>query len=355
MKKSFVFMVCIATVFFLYGCEKEQSEVKKDNPAIDGAIQFNSTAQGISTKTGYSGDLYTEGDNQYERIDWIADDRVGIISPQISAGQYEYKVTSKKTSDRRSTAEFEYAGEGTAMRWTDDFGTFAFYGMYPYSQNQFSYQSSEAVASFSLPQNQVPFSGSWEGNVYVAKANPAYMFMTAYTDKERTQQDPNPSVTLPFLILPTVLEFTISGADDMKVKSVGLFTDDNDLCGNLSATISDGSYPACTLGNGVKSVSMSAFSNEEYISIPKGKYLTFTFFLSPVVDQTNITFRITMDYNSIESEVTNLLRVSGTPYVFQKHRKYNVTGLVVPNSIKWTIRETTMVTPWNNEDIVDLN
>lgn len=355
MKINVSCLLCLLSALYLFaGCNKSEGisqdvnkEPQKEEekvPAEKVVVEFGSSTSGSGTKTAYSDEKYFDEGLYFYRVSWLENDRVGILSPEISASQSLYSVKSPENNGRYSTAKFKAVDAGSALCWGEP-GDYTFYGMYPYSEGCLT---SDGKAEFSLPQDQTPDSEQWSGDSYVASPNPDYMFMTAGTCVAKSREVRSPKVTLPFVMLPTVLRFKISGAADMTVKSISLISGSDNLCGSLSAAITaGGGFPTCVSDNGQTSVSMT-FNGGGHASIAKGKYLEFSFFLLPIKDLSNLTFRIALDYDSVESVVSTSLKVGGQAYVFNPHKRYDVEGLVIPNAVKWTIREMAMVTPWTD-------
>lgn len=116
-------------------------------PSSSAAIRFGGrtgVGTGAGTKTTYSG-VVTDG---RERLDWVAGDRVAIVSPEakphISASQpyskAPYKIAGPKDSAYISKASLlnlpagEGGSTGNGLQW-DTQGTYQFYGMYPDSSS----------------------------------------------------------------------------------------------------------------------------------------------------------------------------------------------------------------------------
>ena len=79
MKQPFLAPLC-AGLFVLAGCTPGGWESPR---RFKGEITFTAhTYDNIKTKTGYSGDRLTENSVKYERIDWVAGDKIMLYCDQ---------------------------------------------------------------------------------------------------------------------------------------------------------------------------------------------------------------------------------------------------------------------------------
>ena len=143
MKQRITCMILLAgLVTMLAGCSEPF------NGKTAGQVSFTISAKSSpDTKTAYSGDLITENDKLYERIDWVAGDQiriyssnksqvgVGVVSnvsvPVDSVDHYDYTIGTVTANDRRSDATINKPAEGQGLTWINDPYGVWFYGTYP--------------------------------------------------------------------------------------------------------------------------------------------------------------------------------------------------------------------------------
>ena len=354
MKKHLIFWTL--AVIALSSCGKINSDGLYSRAYGEEVVfSLSNTSSPLKTKAEYSGDIDGEG---IERIDWVIGDVISVACAQAENTSFNYTVSSVTVDGHESDAELSHDPGETGLRWKDE-GIYNFYATSPVST---LFASGEAA--FTLPRRQAPSSESgWneDHTNFKAAVSSDYMQMTAKTSVEKEGEDPGDPVDLPFVMLPTVLEFTLKGEADMVVDSVKLESE-NWLTGEYQVHInqaeSPGSvFPSITLQSRLQKRSAA-------IGIRDGGYpveikaatettdaesLTFTFMLLPTKIQ-DLTFYLTRIVSGEPYTVKTELRYSDSYLsdeflTFDAHKKYLIKGMVVPESVKWEIEGEVIVTP----------
>ena len=302
-------------------------------------IQFGATAH---FENGNSGSTRTEyGDISGNKIEvnWVAgQDRLQIASPHTAGTEVaEYKVINAtggtdNVYTEESTAEtLERIGDA-GLQWTNNVD-YEFYAMYP-SHNQLAEVVEEidvkevglklgvdedgnqmgSMVGF-LPTSQNPAAENIptdfnaeddKGNKgYVIKPDMRYAYMVAkefYTvpdDGKIDPNDPNDLIQLKFSSLVTALQFDITantiglqadGSQEIKITSLRLRSDENQICGKFNYTypkgededvLTGGTFVTANESTGWKEILMSLGQG---VTITKDQFLDVTFFLLPSVD-----------------------------------------------------------------------
>ena len=347
------------------------------------AVRFSVGTDAVSTKAVYSG----QGTSTIERIDWQEGDLIRIYCEQVSEPSdkfADYRVTSDITaSGSNSTAHIEGTG-GVCLRWGE--GNHTFYAAYPSpASSGITTGISAEKVSANLPASQVVVGGVTEtspgsGN-YVAAPDLKNMLMTAKSAECYPETGiPEGTVFLSFTPLTTAVQFTITNQTkaSLTIKSVSLTSASSALSGpfevnmdnnSVPASIDldgDGSntgdkdikysrsYPECTYTGSVSDATKTVTINFAspvalaYDSDPaKSGKLTFTFFLQPCQDFSDLTFKITKSDDSWMS--TKLGYTDGTGVLFPRFKKTTVTGLLVPKGAQWRVKFEPDIVKWNAE------
>ncbi|MGP1393447.1 MAG: hypothetical protein ACTTK1_05715, partial [Candidatus Cryptobacteroides sp.] len=194
---------------------------------------FGGSENDVQTKTDYSGHKENVGGKNYERIDWVAGDKVRIFGDNVmtsggAPSEMVYKVTSPsiKTGDAsRSSASLEKESAGTmGLRWGS--GNADFYAVYPGdSPSKLSVINGLYLTLFDvtvkLPEAQNTFTKTMSGNHTEVKPDMELAAMLAVS----RDVPPTSSVQLDFLPLVTTFRITIgnpSTTDDMTINKVSI-------------------------------------------------------------------------------------------------------------------------------------
>ena len=307
----------------------------------------SSNGGGVFTKSVYSGEEIAQDSKNYERIDWVEGEELSLACAQVSdIKTFKYEVVSVESSGIQSKAGITHDAGDEGLRWGDD-GDYYFYAQSPASTTLMT----SGHAQFVLPKNQTG-AGSWNsGNTkYTVAPNPDYMHMTSYSVVTKNGSTPAPPVDLPFSMLPTVIEFTLSGEADMAVKNIGLISSqyltgrsEVDIASQAKSTESPKpEFPECTITSSTpefKEAWLSMTSDGSPVEIEKGQSLTGTLFMNPN-DITQLSFCITTKDDDAETYTTfktSLKYKDGDWLKFEAHKKYRIKGVIVPENVLWEI------------------
>lgn len=335
MKKTYTLSALLcASVLSFVGCIEENFE--KITPANDGdEIVFGARAgfesSDSKTRTVYSGETYEIGSVTFERIDWLDKgnttedwyDMIEIYSPEASNGptsHYEINHNNKNAdsvqdqdspSHLKDYAYLTRAGE-SSLQWNGD-GDHHFYAMYPSSKlfvNETNTTLKQGVKMEGttlrgfIPAAQAPsrIIKDADGN-YVAVPNMKYAYMAAKTVANRIDGN----VALTFVPIVTAVQIELQmpasvgeGSIDVVPTSIGeIQVVGKGIAGAFTADLSDDddgwtdTYPTCTNdGEGTEMIQVTVFKDNQAISLAGGKTLTFTVFLRPGADVSNLEVRI---------------------------------------------------------------
>lgn len=305
MKKIYKFsaLVC-AAVFSFTSCLEENLEVV--TPANDGdEILFGARAgfetNGTDTKTVYSGEYYGPEGNRFERIDWVDDvDAIQIYCPEAD-GPNPSHYTINHAADHGEQKDYAYLTKNgeNSLQWKGD-DVHHFYAMYP-SSDMFSADQSTLAQGITMdrttlkgtvPGTQTPTSITCaDGTNWVAEPNMKYAYMAARSTA--TREDGSVSLTFVPIVTAVQIQLTLDEKSLDPVSIAELQVQGNGIVGNFHAELSEdkwtGVYPPCTndgAGNGIIQVPMWVNSNP--ITVSPGQTLTFTVFLRPGADYSNL-------------------------------------------------------------------
>ena len=315
MKKFKLIYALLAVTLFVTACNDEEFLNQGKVPAADGSeVLFggragfeNSNAKG---RTVYSGEEYSYGGKDFERIDWIDGDMIEIYSPEASNGpSAHYKVTSITTGDEdkgttgkgSDYAYLERLGE-SALQWNGD-DEHNFYAMYPSSQMfagmngitvpqglSMDKDSKKVLVNGVIPSSQDgKISDDGKGN-YTIAPNMKYAYMVAKTKADRSDE----SVGLSFVPIVTALEIEMSVPADSKkgVSMSNIQIQGKGIAGKFTADLSGwnmSGYPTCTNeATGEDYVNISTMVNYNPITINAGNSIKFVVFLRPGADYSDL-------------------------------------------------------------------
>ena len=316
MKKFRLIYTLLAVAMLSTACEDEP--VSKVTPAADGSeIIFGGRAgfenSNPESRTIYSGEPYTYNNVTYERIDWIEGDKIEIYCPEANNGpSAHYNITGFKANDENAGntnkgSDYAYLTriEDSALQWNGN-GVHNFYAMYP-SNNMFvnsdgslptvaqgiqlSTQSDTVIVKGIVPTSQSGEITVTEGN-YTIAPNMKYAYMVAKSTATRNDG----SVGLSFVPIVTAVEIELKVPDSDKdihpVSIAEIQVSGNGIAGEFTADLTNwaGTYPTCTnIGAGQGTIQISTWvDNKQPITINKGKSITFTVFMRPGADPSNL-------------------------------------------------------------------
>ena len=369
--KANVILAIAAAVLAMNSCQK----VPVGSRAGE-AIRFTVGSEPAVTKASYSGD----DDGAKERIDWTVGDQIRIYCAEASepADLYaDYKVSSVEAPTSGNPASKAAVGpvSGDGLVWSEE-NTHVFYGVYPSPAETGSSVTSinGNVVLASIPASQTGTVSASGGN-YVVAPNLKNMVMTS-RESVKSEDLSEGDVFLHFTPLTTAIKFVLkngtgSALSLSKVQLIsgkgkatapvisGNFKIDLDVTavpaavhpyGDAYTVTWNQSYPSCTSVASLTSTDEAAdrtltipFSSA--LSLADQKTLTFTFFLNPVQDFSDLYFQIVETGGASRS--IRLGYTDGTGVYFPRHKKSTVQGLVLEKSVVLSFDPD--VIPWDDE------
>lgn len=341
MKKIYMLSALLcASMFSFTGCVEENFE--KPTPANNGdEIVFGARAgfEAPATKTVYTGDFYTVGDKEFERIDWLDEqDAIQIYCPQAEGpNPSHYTVYHAKDHDTQKDYAYLAKNGDSALQWNGD-GEHHFYAMYPSSSIFTGDQSTLAsgitmdgtVLRGTVPGAQAPISIEQDGDNWIAKPNMKFAYMAARSTA--TRKEGNVSLTFVPIVTAVQIQLTLAAGCLDPVSIAEIQVQGNGIAGDFSADLSEtawtGTYPTCVnegAGTGIVQVSMWKDSNP--ITLTAGQSLTFTVFLRPGAEYSNLK----VSYSPTGSGyLGKTMGSANDPVVIKKNIKTVITGFNLP-------------------------
>lgn len=345
MKKIYMLSALLcASMFSFTGCVEENFE--KPTPANNGdEIVFGARAgfEAPATKTVYTGDFYTVGDKKFERIDWLDEqDAIQIYCPQAEGpNPSHYTVYHAKDHDTQKDYAYLAKNGDSALQWNGD-GEHHFYAMYPSSSIFTGDQSTLAsgimmdgtVLRGTVPGAQAPISIEQDGNNWIAKPNMKFAYMAARSTATREKG----SVSLTFVPIVTAVQIQLTLAagclDPVSIAEIQV--QGNGIAGDFSADLSEtawtGTYPTCVNeGPGTGIVQVPMWKNSNPITLSAGQSLTFTVFLRPGAEYSNLK----VSYSPTGAGyLGKTMGSAADPVVIKKNIKTVITGFNLPARFK---------------------
>ena len=347
-----IILLSAGILLSLTGCQKGNEAENSD-----GAVRFSASTN-AETRTAYSG----VRDDQKERIDWSADDKIMIWSDNAAvpegrtpyfAGNPKlavYGLTNIKTSDIKSVANI--TSQSSALHYPENDQACQFWAVYP----------AEAVTE-SPVGNTVPLKISAEQtlaentnttatdlNDYVPDMKEAYMLAYASGAKES-----GPAVDLLFKPAFTDFEFNITTKldYDLTITAVELVSTSTALSGGFTATCTDGTWGYEIAADAAMSV--KAVLPEGGLTIPKDasddeKTLSLNIFALPQ----NLTDLKVIFYTNEGKKAMKLTLPSDKTQMkeFAACKKHRINGLILPTG--WFFSYITLdlkVVDWQAVDV----
>lgn len=336
-------------------------------PAADGSeiifgarAGFENNGDG-TTRTEYADLHYTYNGKKYQRIDWVFDDdKIEIFSPNTantSNSHYIVRNAGIEAEDTASTvvdhqndfAYLERIGD-SSLQWNGD-DTHTFYAMYPSSmmfvddpektlETGVYMDSENAVVNGIIPTSQQPITVEKTTNGYVAKPNMDYAYMVAKSTASREDGQ----VGLTFMPLVTAVEIELTMPDEstdfpditigeIQVASTkpiaGSFAADISGWDGKSATDISCQYAETNTANDFIQITTRIEKDGTYIPVPlaDGQSLTFTVFLLPGTDVSDLTIRLS-DVGAGYTSKT--LKLAEGKTLAPANIKTRITGLRLP-------------------------
>ena len=346
---KFSALLC-ACAFSFSACVEETLDVV--TPANDGdEILFGARAgfenAGADTKTVYSGETYPLDGKTFERIDWDdAADWVQIYCPEAAGvNPSHYKVNHSSAPGEQN--DFAYLtkdpNQDGSLQWNGD-KVHHFYAMYP-SANMFSDEQATLAQGITMSgttlkgtvpgaQHPVSLTQSENKNEWVAAPDMKYAYMAA----KSTATLADGSVSLSFVPIVTAVEITLTltGTNVTPVTIGEIQVVGNGIAGDFTADLSDkgwpatSSYPACTnVGEGTGSIQVTTYKDNKPITLSSGQSLTFTVFLRPGADYSNLKVNVSPNGAGY---VGKTMGTTANPLRIPKHLKTVISGVKLPST-----------------------
>ena len=343
------------SVMLLASCEKLADNYGR--PVI-----FSSSQSSQVTKATY-GDY--DASIHHQDINWKPGDELRVFSAEA------LDPNNKPFADYRITGEGSTSGitpctEDVDLRWgnPDDKGKYNFYSIYPLpsdSKDIVTVSMNSYFASGDIYGDQTPASADVtkddDGNFTVGTNLPKYMMMVA----NKSVSDNNTTVNLDFRPLTTVIQFTIQNGTGEDLPIYGLELRSKSTAMPLSGpftlnigTLDTDGYEICRYSaESVATENCRVKMKLDDVSLAVGKSITFTFFLHPSVDLSDLTLGL---YRTATwCRYTTIQHTDGTGVTFRKHMKTIVDGLCLPAGMKWTMAVDGQLKSWtvNSSELLD--
>lgn len=338
MKNYIKLYALLAMALFVGACDDELNIGENNTNATPttivpgGDIFFGASAKKKSAekkdKRTVYGDPFFDKDNQKDKIElnWVANDRVQIASPQsggVANGVAEYSVATVKNSkegDRSSTATLQLESKA-GLQWGDVTPStkYNFYAVYPSVEQlsksipasekekcKFTVENDTCKLTGFLPNIQtVTLDTVIEGYKYVFKPNMDYAYMVAAEEYfipelningEPLNEDQDVTIDLNFSSMVTALKFTINAGEisigaenaaggkteEITVTDLTLFSASGEvLCGAFECDFSHSDFKTNNTHTGFNQVTMN-LGNEGCKLPSKNGSITTTFFMLPI-------------------------------------------------------------------------
>ena len=204
MRHKILFGALCVTAAFFASCNDE--DIVKFPHAVGDEIVFGAragfeNADNSSSRTVYSGETYQASGKTFERIDWVAGDKIQIYCPQanpVKTVNYDIVDNNKSYSNIKKCED-----QDRGLQWgSNDVHTF--YAMYPFVDNEYIKMDGTIVNGY------IPF--YQEGDIklkddcYVVNHDMTYAYMVAKNSAIPTSED---AVNLTFYPIITALEITL--------------------------------------------------------------------------------------------------------------------------------------------------
>ncbi len=297
------------------------------------------------TRTVYGG--YEEGATA-EPVYWVAGDAVRVYCPEASNKTADYNVDV--TGNNTITTSLSRRGE-SALQWGNPNNQHTFYAMYPAPSATETGKDLNGVSTITgtIPATQTPIKyEKLNGYDHVFAPNMNYAYMVAKTVIP-VPNNVGENVYLKFMPIATALEITLRNASGrtLNLNSVVLSSKNNGVAGSFTANLetmalnTEGSvkygkgYPETAItGNTTNSITVPFVQNageeSNSLEVKLGESVTFTVFMLPTADITDLQIRIngiedgndvyktgTFNGVTVEQKKKTYLRnlsISATPY-----------------------------------------
>lgn len=325
MNKKYILsaLLCAAAVSFT-SCVEENLEnitpAQKGDEIVFGARAGFENADPDTRTVYFDGDPYEHDGKKFQRIDWVdGKDMIEIYCEQ-SAGDKRAHYLINNLKDATENTDYAYlTRHGDAgLQWGE--GTHTFYAMYPSSQMFVSDSDQENTLNQGImmegstlkghvPVAQSPVSVEKDDNGnYVAKPDMRYAYMAAKTTASRE----NPNVAMSFVPIATAVQIELQmpavhtgenmTGDPQPLSFTEIQVQGAGIAGDFTADLGDtwtGTYPDCqNVGDGFGNIQISISYDGKPVELKKNQTLTFTVFLRPGADVSDLKVRISPNGSS---------------------------------------------------------
>lgn len=372
MKKILPFVISALAVLSTASCTKLPGFFSR---AFGSTIVFGSSKNsGSDTRVAYSGVV---GANKYERIDWVAGDKLRIYCPEASEPSVhyaDYVITSGSVSSygtSGSSAKIEIEPGKSGLKWGEP-GMHHFASLYPAPGTGVDGTAvKENAVTCVIPQVQTCYGAISGSSSKVAAPDPKYIYLAGYaeamagTDGTADGEPVNIYYDPAVSTFEFVLQNNYDSKSDMTVKKVGITTSKAGavLCGTYDVDVTKISASAALAvteigeitGETSQSVSMEF---DSAVVIPYGETFTFTLFVQPGYNISHLTFWFV--------DESKMKRSYGFKYKdptkgdegwveFIALHKSKLKGIMAPESAGWTINTVPVITSWDGSDNRDID
>lgn len=308
-------LLCAMAVLVTSCTKDETLEPQREPIAAGDEIIFGARAgfeNSGNSRTVYGDYTIENGKRTFQAIDWVnGTDLVQIYYDKGAEGNntVSYKIVERKETDANgeTTKTFSYLQKMSAngLQWDSDEGDHTFYAMYPAPEMIKESTLAQGIKMTGttlngyVPQAQNPVSVTEDANGnYVATPDMTYAYMAA----KETVTSPQSSVSLTFVPIVTAVEIELEvpakvGEETGKVVSVQIAeirVEGSGIAGAFTADLenwdkSKSTYPTCTniantetvTTNAIDLIQIPVWQDNKPITLAAGKSLTFTVFLRP--------------------------------------------------------------------------
>lgn len=324
MRKTYKFMAALfGMAILMAACTKDETLQPQFTPAAVGdEILFGARAGfengNPDSRTVYSGKEYKVDGVTYERIDWVDKtegsntlyDQIEIYCDQAQTRAH-YDVYGNKEAGEQNDYAYLRKQEGeAALQWANN-EEHTFYAMYPSSK-----MFADANGAITVVQGvEIDKDGWMHGEIPVSQPgtvvdatatnkviNPdmRYAYMAAKTTTTPQATDSSQGVNLTFVPVVTAvqIQFTLSetatdGSTSQSIDITDLQVEGTGIAGDFKANLAEWSgtgYPECTAEHVTDVITMPL---SEKVTMKAGDTLTFTVFMSPTADLSNLKVKFT--------------------------------------------------------------
>lgn len=373
MRKTYKFMAALfGMAILMAACTKDETLQPQFTPAAVGdEILFGARAGfengNPDSRTVYSGETYEITNpngttTTFERIDWVDKtegsntlyDQIEIYC-DLAQTRAHYDVYNNKEAGEQNDYAYLSKQEGeAALQWANN-DEHTFYAMYPSSK-----MFADANGAITVVQGvEIDKDGMMHGEIPVSQPgtvvdadatdkviNPdmRYAYMAAKTTTTPQETDSSQGVNLTFVPVVTAvqIQFTLSetatnGSTSQSIDITDLQVEGTGIAGDFMANLASWSgtgYPKCTAEHVTNVITMPL---SEKVTMKAGQTLTFTVFMSPTADLSNLKVKFT---SSGVFQSRTLKAADGVNFIkpFCKNRLKNVAlpaAGVTYNLSKW--------------------